>query len=204
MIALVKKRGKGVKRFLSIVMILTLVFSFSSCSSNSKESSKLTGSASEILDSVLEEAKKTVSLPAPLPPLEGEDSNLKITSDNCEHIIGLSSSDFDNYVSEAVVSQAAILTFAHEVILVKAKDTKSAVEVKKLAAEGYNPGKNICVFPDKCCVIDSGCYVLLVASSNESVDAVIAAFKTIAGNITGEADIFYEGTGDIGGEFVPK
>ncbi|MCL1828235.1 MAG: DUF4358 domain-containing protein [Oscillospiraceae bacterium] len=114
-----------------------------------------------------------------------------ITADNCKGL-GLTSEEFDKYVSDAVLSTAAISTFAHEVALFSAKDPASALEIKKLIAANYDSNKWICVFPEKSCVTDSGNYVLLAVGRSEYIDALTAAFSELAGT-TGEIDVFFSG-----------
>ena len=87
-------------------------------------------------------------------------------------------------------------TFAHQFVIIQATDAKSAVEVKKLVSAdgGYDPGKWVCVCPDRVAVVESGDYVLLVASSAEAIDVIVAAFETAAGSI-GNVNLFYESAG---------
>jgi len=187
------------KRILGLILTALLIFALASCSTGGGIKSNLTGPPQDILDKVIEEAGKTMTIPQPLPPLPGDDGNgSSVTAENSQYAIGLSSDDFTKYVTDVAVSQAAILTSAHEVILIQAKDARSAAEVKRLVADGYDSGKWVCVFPEKCCVIDSGDYVLLVSSTAVIVDAVIDAFKTVAGS-TGEANTFFTSDAGAGG-----
>lgn len=116
----------------------------------------------------------------------------EVTAETSLYAIGLSQSDFDEYVSSASVSTALIGSFAHEISLIQAKDAVAAAAIKKLVAAdgGYDSRKWICVFPEVSCVIESGSYVLLAASRADVVDAVVGAFTDAAGSV-GERDVFF-------------
>jgi len=96
---------------------------------------------------------------------------------------------------------AAIGSHAHQIILIQAKDAAAAAEVKKLVAgrvggkDGYDPMKWVCVWPDQAVAVESGNYVLLVASRKDIVETALRVFKDMAGSI-GQADIFYEHIGE--------
>ena len=166
--------------------------------------SNLTGSAEDVLNQLLAELEKAgVKMPMALPPLA-------VVGDQSQYLIGLSEADFNRLVESAYSSQAAIATFAHQIIMIQAKDAAAAAEVKNLVSgkDGYDAMKWICVIPDSAVAIDSGVYVLIIASRNEVVDPVVEAFIAVAGN-TGDAAKFFEhiddGTGDIeiGGGMAP-
>ena len=94
---------------------------------------------------------------------------------------------------------AAIATFAHQIVIIKAKDAGSATEIKTLISSdgGFDPHKWICVWPDKAIAVESGSYVLLAASTSEITDAALNAFKADAGTI-GSVITFWEFSGDGG------
>jgi hypothetical protein len=152
----------------------------SACSGNGKET--LTGSTEEVLNAVLEASGE---LPAA--------ATAPVTSENSQNALGISPSDFDKYVSEASVSTALIMTSAHEVALVKVKNAGDVATVKNLIASGFDSGKWICVAPGESLVVESGTYILLVASTTANADAIVAAFKTKAGDNVGEVNIFFTG-----------
>ncbi|MDR0468984.1 MAG: DUF4358 domain-containing protein, partial [Peptococcaceae bacterium] len=124
----------------------------------------------------------------------------EVTADTSQNTIGLSTADFNQYVSSATVSTAAISTFAHQVSLILAKDAASAAEIKKRIAGdgGFDSQKWICVWPEESCVIDSGSYVLLVVSRADVAEAVVAAFTAAAGNV-GERVVFFTSEAGAGG-----
>ena len=166
--------------------------------------SNLAGSAEDTLNQILEDLENAgVKMPMAMPPLA-------VTGDQSQYMIGLSEADFNRLVESAYSSQAAIATFAHQIIMIQAKDLSAAAEIKNLVTGkgGYDAMKWICVIPDSAVAIDSGVYVLIVASRNEVVDPVVEAFIAAAGN-TGSAVRFFEhiddGTGgvEMGGGMAP-
>ena len=164
----------------------------------SSPASNLNGTPAEIMDKLNE----TVSVAGPVT------FDSPLTAENAP-VIGLTPEEFDKYVTDAVLSTAAISTFAYETALISAKDSAAAAQVKKLIAAGYDSKKWICVFPEKSCVAESGNYVLLAAGRGENVDALFDAFTELAG-VTGDRDVFFAGLSDgatgggTGGMILPR
>ena len=149
----------------------------------------LSGTVTEILASIEEKAKEILGEEAHY-PMSFTDP---VTAEEAQGMLGMTEGEFNQYIEEAVSSVALIATHAHQVSLVKTTPGNAAV-VKDLIAAGYNSQKWICVFPDKSIVITSGDYVLLAVGREENADAVIEAFKALAGT-TSEANKFFEGVG---------
>jgi hypothetical protein len=146
----------------------------------------LTGTAEEVLTKLTDdiaaagvEGPKTITMP--------------VTADIAQNMAGLSEESFGKLIASAATGQAAIGTFAHQLVVYEANSAKDAAEVKKLVTGdgGYDANKWICVAPDKAVAVESGNYVLLVASKNDYCDAAIAAFTEAAGT-TGEPVVFYQ------------
>jgi len=155
------------------------------------EGSKLSGTPVEILSALVQTLKADgVEMPMSLEPMD-------VTSDLAHNTLGLTTDEFDRLVVSAANSLAAIGTFAHQIVLIEANDVRAAGEVKRIISSngGYDPQKWVCVWPERCVVVDSGDYVLLVASYNEVVDAAIAIFKDMAGTV-GTVVTFWEFTGE--------
>jgi len=165
--------------------------------------SNLSGTAEDVLNQILDAMNEAgISMPMALPPLA-------VAGDLSQNAIGLSESDFDRLVASAFYSQAAIATFAHQIIMIQAKDAAAAAEIKSLVSgeNGYDAMKWVCVIPQSALVIESGEYVMIVASRNEVVDATLGAFEAAAGN-TGDALTFFEHSDDgfgggMGGGMAP-
>ena len=146
------------------------------------------GSASDLLAAIIEAltnvgAEMPISSP-PMPIPEGESQNA----------VGLSQADIDRYVTEIAQSMAMIGTFAHQIVVYQCNDANAASQVKSLISSngGYDSQKWICVFPEKTVAVDSGSYVLLVASYRAVADAALDVFGAIAGS-TGAVVTIYEG-----------
>ena len=152
--------------------------------------SNLTGTPEEILGKLIDDLMNSgVEMPMSVPPME-------VAADMSQNTVGLSEADFDRYVADSSYTMAAIGTFAHQIIVIQAVDDGAAGEVKRIVAgdNGYDAKKWICVFPEKAVAVESGCYVLLIASSAEVVDAAVEAFRAAAGSI-GDVNTFWEFVG---------
>ena len=178
------------KKLFFLLLAAVVMVGFTACGgSKGQVSSKLKGTPAEILPTVLEKATNALPEDNKLPMSFESD----ITRENCQGI-GLKPEEFDKYVSKATASTGAIMTSAHEIVLLQAKNAASAAEVKKLIAAGFDSWKWICVAPEKSCVIESGNYVLLAVGRTAAVDAVIAAFEEAAGTV-GDVNVFFTGGG---------
>jgi len=187
-----------VKKIIFTITAFAMLLLLSACVGGGAVQTNLSGTPEEILNQLLADLESAnVHMPMALPPLE-------VTHDLSHNAIGLSEADFDRLVTSATYSMAAIGTFAHQIIMIEANDAPSAAEVKKLVTGdgGYDPGKWICVWPDRAAAVDSGAYVLLAASYNEVVEAALDSFEAAAGNV-GEVITFWEFSGGElqGGDF---
>ncbi|MDR2957028.1 MAG: hypothetical protein LBU61_02450 [Coriobacteriales bacterium] len=114
-----------------------------------------------------------------------------LTVDNCLSLAGLTPDEFGKYVEDATVSQAAIMSIAHQVVLIKCNSSADAQTVKGLIADGFDTNRWICVFPERCLVQESGSYVLFVASTKAMTEAYQAGFSDLADSNVGTADVFF-------------
>jgi len=173
-----------------------MLFSVSACagqtggSGTGGGSTDLTGSALDVLSKLDEDLQQTgIQMPMTLPPME-------VSPDMSQNDIGLSTADFNNLVTSAASSLAAIGTFAHQIAIIQANDAAAATQVKGLisGSGGYDAQKWICVWPEKVIVVESGAYVLLAAAHADVVDAAVEAFRSEAGSI-GTVVTFFEHDG---------
>ena len=174
-------------RVLLLITAMLLIASACGSGSGGAGQTNLTGTAEDVLQLILDGiVEKGIETPMALPPLAPQ-------PETAEHDIGLSEADFNRLVETASSSVAAIGTFAHQIVIIQAKNAAMAGEVKTLisGSSGYDAKKWVCVFPDVAIVIESGNYVLLAASTNEIVAAAISAFETAAGN-TGTVVTFWD------------
>jgi len=152
--------------------------------------------AGEILKEILDALNELdIDKPMSLPPaaVTGEDSGF---------IIGLPTAKFNDLVLSASQTTAAIGTFAHQIIIIKAKDDASANEIKNIVsgAGGYDSQKWVCVFPDRSIVAQSGRYLMVAAARNPVIDALQDIFKDIFGDVSDVVTFWeHEGGDDAGG-----
>ena len=159
--------------------------------------SLLSGTPKEILEKLIEDiAAAGIETPMCVPPMP-------VAPDMSQNTIGLPEEDFNRYVSDCAYTMAAIGTFAHQVIVIEASGEQAAAEIKRIAAgdNGYDAKKWICVFPEKAVAVESGVYVLIIASTADVVDAAVEAFVAAAGS-AGAVDTFWEFAGDADGFFA--
>jgi predicted small lipoprotein YifL len=174
------------KRIYIFVLVFTLLC-LAACGKSGAAESNLTGTPDEILAALNESIKASgAEAPATMPPLS-------LNAETAPKNAGLSAESFAEYVTAAATEAAAISTFAHQVVVIQAKDSASATEVKALVSGegGFDPNKWICVQPEKVLAVESGSYVLLVAARADYCDAALAAFTGLAGSI-GEVNVFFE------------
>ena len=145
------------------------------------------GSPIDVLESIIAEIRSAniwmpMSMPSAAAPI-----------DERRNAIGLDESDYAQYVVADAQSMAGITTQAHQIIVYQCIDESAALQVKTLlhSADGYNPQKWICVYPEKVMVVEAASYILLVASYSDVADAALSAFREIIGS-TGEAVTFWE------------
>ena len=100
--------------------------------------------------------------------------------------IGLSEDEFNANVANAVSFESMIMPANQSVCLVELKDTADVKAVKQKMIDNCDPNKWICMSAEKCMVVDSGKYVLLVMSTPADCDALQKAFAAEFGSV-GEA-----------------
>jgi hypothetical protein len=170
--------------WIMICILLLAMVSLFGC--NGKSADKLSGSANEVLTKLKEDTEKTGE--NILPVSEG----VAINAETAQNKLGLTESEYADYVSEAYGFTALINTNAFELTMVKCKDTGAAAQVKKLISAGYDAKKWVCVYPEQSYVIDSGCYVLLYVGQENAGNVVEDKFKELAGSDIGAKDIFFK------------
>ena len=100
--------------------------------------------------------------------------------------IGLSEDEFNSNVANAVSYESMIMPANQSVCLVELKDSADVKAIKQKMIDNCDPNKWICMSADKCLVIDSGKYVMLVMATADDCTALQNAFTAEFGNV-GEA-----------------
>ncbi len=173
----------------TFMMISTLVFT--GCGKSNEETTEteattaakqdvFSGSAADVLAEILNSTENDIMV-----------GDQEVNAENCEDLLGLTPEQYEQYVTDAAGSTAMINVHAHLVVLLKTKDFDSAAKVKSLIADNFNPQRWVCVLPEKCFVVDSGSYVMFVASFKETADAFADSFNTLAKDTAGKVEVFY-------------
>ena len=186
-----------ITRFVSFFIALAMIGMAVSCAGGvataiPEGENNLSGSAVEILTLLVDDLRNDgVHMPLTFPASI-------ITADESQSIIGLSAENFDKYAVSASDSLAAISTLAHQMIVIEAKDEDAAEQIKNLMTSdgGYDVHKWTYVWPQRAAVVESGNYVMLVASYFDVVDAAIDCFEVAAGGEIGYVDVFFEATSE--------
>ena len=139
---------------------------------------------SEIMQKTLDSAGEDVFVPKTFDD--------EVTVAKCQDTLGLTPEQFEQYVSEAYSSVAAITNQAFLVGLVKCKDAKAAAEVKKLIAENFNHNRWICVLPEQCFAVEAGNFVLLGAVYDNVAEILQNSFSEQFEGKAGTVNKFYE------------
>ena len=155
--------------------------------------SALTGTTADILEIIIDEAAASIGGEYPLP----ETLIDPVTPENAPGMLGITPDDFVSLVDEATSAIGAIFTFAFQVAVVKCNDANDALTVSGMIQSGYDSGKWISVIPEQSLTMVSGPYVLLAVGTVTQTDALAAAFKDAAGEVTIGPVIFYQG--ELGG-----
>ena len=177
------------RKYFAIIIAVSLVFLLAGCGKGNdsgagvgaEASDTLNGRVADILPDVLADADSEL-------PMMFDDA---VTTETSQGMLGLTPDQFEQYISEATASTAAISTFAVQFALVKCNDIPAAAEVKGLIAKGYDSSKWICVMPEQSMTVESGSYVLLAVGPAASVEAVLKSFTDAAGGNVGSPDVFF-------------
>lgn len=128
------------------------------------------------ITSLVEKAEVMMRMPMAMP----------ITAETAVTFIGLSEADFTANIKDAIAYESMISPANSSVCLLELNDTADVQKVKQLVIDNCDPNKWICMSAEKCMVVDSGRYIVLVMSTPEECDAVQKVFAAEFG-ATGEA-----------------
>lgn len=168
------------KKFLCLILALAMALSLAACGGNTEPEApafELTGTLEEIADKIY--ANETATDEMAIAPA------MEITLDDIDGLtynLGVTSADA---IERAVISEPMISSIAYSLALVKAKEGADIDALKNEILEGVNYRKWLCVAAEKIAVVNCGDIILMIMSSEEIVDAVLAAFSTVCeGNAT--------------------
>lgn len=119
-----------------------------------------------IVDDLLAKSEVTFRMPM----------TVKIPKTNSLTCVGLTEEQFTKYVADSVMHESGISPANSSLCVVKLSDDANVAELKQAILDNCNPGKWICMSADKCLVIESGNYVMLMMGSDEQCTAMEKAF----------------------------
>lgn len=109
-----------------------------------------------------------------------------LAAENVEWLLGLSTDDYNANVEKGAISMAMITAQAHMVALLKCNDADAAQTIKEKLQTQFDIRRWVCVTPEMCYAIDSGSYVLFVASRVEYGESLLEGFTALAKDNVGE------------------
>ncbi len=165
------------------LMVLAITFLLVGCQNQKAKEDQFTGSAQEVHAEIMKESGLELGMTFDDP----------VTEETCTSYLGLTAEEFNEFVTDAFASNAAMTTTPHLTAVIKCKDFNAAVKVKELIATGFDSGRWICVMPDESFVVESGSYVFLVSTIKDNVEPLKKGFTTAAKDTAGEFNEFYSG-----------
>lgn len=178
------------KKIVTNLLIMALVFSFAGCGSKDtgKESQTTTAAQTETRPEMTQTLEEIVELIYAEHPVEFSVGTIPVDltdPDSYTTYTGLA--DISN-VEEAIVSEAMIGAIPYSLALVRVKDDTDTETLAKDMAAGIDPRKWICVEADDLSVAASGNLVMLVMvgsdySETATSEQMIAAFETVCGGL---------------------
>ncbi len=138
---------------------------------------------STIINSLLEKSKITYSM-----PILG-----KIEAAVAQTYIGLTEEQFNQSIEDAAFYESGIMPSNSSLCVVKVKEGADVATIKQDILKNCDPIKWICMGAEKCLVIESGRYIMLIMSSTEDCEAFQKAFTTHFGEDNVGAPITKDG-----------
>ncbi len=168
------------KKILCLVLAFAMALSLAACGGNTEPevpAFELTGTLEEIADSIY--ANETVTDEMAIMPAT------EIALDDVDGLtynLGVASADA---IERAVISEPMIGSIAYSLALVKAKEGADIDALKDEILNGVNYRKWLCVAAEKIAVVNCGDVIMMIMSSEEIVDGILAGFSTVCeGNVS--------------------
>lgn len=102
--------------------------------------------------------------------------SMKILVENAPTFVGLSEDLFTANVVDSIVYEPMISPATSSLCIVKLSDEADMATLKQTVLDNCNPAKWICTGAEKCLVIESGRYIMLVMSTPDNCEALKTAF----------------------------
>ncbi|NMA65920.1 MAG: DUF4358 domain-containing protein [Clostridiaceae bacterium] len=168
------------KKLLTLLLTLTLIFSIAACGSKTSgnepdkgKSTNLEGSLEDILEKIYETAELDDNFREYIK--EGL-MTTDITAERCEYYLGKADIDYE----EAIASEPIMMPSAYELDLVRVKEGADVEQIKKEIEENVDPRKWICVGVDpENVIVDNIGDVIFVVMSDNNAKALHDAFLAL-------------------------
>lgn len=135
----------------------------------------LTGCKEKQVEGTLEEIMTEIYIDIPEDERPMMLTNTELTKDNIENYLGTKDIEY----KEALVSESAIGSIAHSVVLVRMKDGADIESAKKKIKESVNPRKWICVEAEEVVVKNKGNLIILIMSSSDYTKKIENSFDNL-------------------------
>ena len=154
---------KKLKNIASVFATLLLVVSLFGCGSNKN----VEGTLEELMDKVYADVPENER-----PMMLG---NIEITDENVVGFLGTADIEYE----EALASESMTGSIPHSVVLVRVKDGANVEAIKEKIEENVNPRKWICVEAEEVEVESQGNLIILIMSSESTVEKIENSFKNL-------------------------
>lgn len=149
------------KKLVTILLIMTVLFSLSACGRSKKtggETTELEGSLEEIMLAIYEGSNTEIDLEAL--------GNIEITKENSEYYLGVDDIDYEKAIaSEPVIMGGA----AHSVCLIRMPEGSNIENAKTRIKENVNGFKWVCAgVPDEKIIVDNIGNTIVLIMDNDS------------------------------------
>ena len=173
------------KRILSLILAVLMLFSLAACQSSGNAGSETTTTAG--YEGTLTELVAELYKDNTPEFMVGEAMPIEITdNDAVFYYFGLSSGE---KLKEAVFSEPMMGSQAYSLCLARLNDAADAEDVKKEIAENIDMRKWICVGADQLRVVSAGDVVLMImidsSLDSELAGNIVTAFETACGGVSG-------------------
>lgn len=128
-------------------------------------------SATDLMTKLMETAQVAVRMPM----------QEAIPAEVSSTFIGLSTEDFNKYVSDSVVYEPMISPANQSFCIIRVNDSAKVDELRQTIFDNCNPRKWVCMSAERVVVLSSGNYIMLAMANSSDCDALIPVFNDYFG-----------------------
>lgn len=160
------------KKIIAIVMAMTMLMGLCACGKSGASDKKIEGD----LVSVINQMYSAVELDAETKESFSYHMIEAVTADTAEYVLGTTELEY----AEAAYAMPMMSAVAYQLILVRVDESADVEAAKTALDEAFDEGKWVCVMPEKVAVTNVGNVIMLVAGTEQVVDALQVAFEAQA------------------------